>query len=120
MCPVADREAALALGATRWQVVRRAVVPGARAGIEAAVTLAVGRALGETIAVAMVIGNRHAIPHSLLSPGATLGSAIVNHFGEAVPGTRHQLDHRPRRGAAPATVLVNAGGPAPARAAVGR
>ena len=87
---LADREAARALGATRWQVVRRAVVPGARTGIEAAVTLAMGRALGETIAVAMVIGNRFALPHSLaatlFSPGATLGSAIINTFGEASPG----------------------------------
>jgi phosphate transport system permease protein len=82
----ADREAALALGATRWQVVRRAVLPAARPGIEAAVTLAVGRALGESIAVAMVIGNRPSIPHSLLDPGATLGSAIVNQFAEASPG----------------------------------
>lgn len=87
---VADREAAMALGATRWQVVRRAVIPGARSGIEAGVTLATGRALGETIAVAMVIGNRFALPHSvstaLLSPGATLGSAVINTFGEATPG----------------------------------
>jgi len=81
-----DREAARALGATRWQVVRTAVVPGARTGIEAAVFLAMGRALGETIAVAMVIGNNYALPHSLLAPGATLGSAIINNFGEASPG----------------------------------
>jgi phosphate transport system permease protein len=83
---VGDREAAMALGGTRWQVVRRAVIPAARPGIEAAVTLAVGRALGESIAVAMVIGNRPSIPHSLLDPGATLGSAIVNQFAEASPG----------------------------------
>ena len=82
-----DREAARALGATRWQVVRTAVIPGARTGIEAAVILAMGRALGETIAVAMVIGNNNALPHSLLAPGATLGSAIVNNFGEANPGS---------------------------------
>jgi phosphate transport system permease protein len=81
-----DREAARALGATRWQVVRTAVVPGARTGIEAAVILAMGRALGETIAVALVIGNNNALPHSLLAPGATLGSAIINSFGEANPG----------------------------------
>jgi phosphate transport system permease protein len=83
---VTDREAARALGGTRWQVVRRAVVPGARTGIEAAVTLAMGRALGESIAVAMVIGNAYAIPHSLLAPGATLGSAIINTFGGVTPG----------------------------------
>ena len=87
---VSEREAARALGATRWQVTKRAVIPGARSGIEAAVTLAMGRALGETIAVAMVIGNRFALPHTvsttLLSPGATLGSAVINTFGEAAPG----------------------------------
>jgi len=79
----ADREAARALGATRWQTVRRAVIPAARSGIEAAVILATGRALGETIAVAMVVGNRYAVPHSLLSPAATLGSAVINKFAEA-------------------------------------
>jgi len=84
--PIADREAALALGATRWQAVRRAVIPAARSGIQAAVTLAVGRAMGESIAVAMVIGNRPTLPTSLTAPGATLGSAIVNQFAEASPG----------------------------------
>jgi phosphate transport system permease protein len=84
--PVEDREAAMALGATRWQVVRRVVLPAARPGIGAAVTLALGRAMGEAIAVAMVIGNRPALPHSLIEPGATLGSAIVNQFAEAQPG----------------------------------
>jgi phosphate transport system permease protein len=83
---VTDREAALGLGGTRWQVIRTAVIPAARSGIAAAITLAVGRALGESIAVAMVIGNRPAVPHSLLAPGATLGSAIVNQFAEATPG----------------------------------
>jgi phosphate transport system permease protein len=83
---MADREAAMALGATRWQIVRQVVFPGARSGIAAALTLAVGRALGESIAVAMVIGNSPAVPHSLIAPGATLGSAIVNQFAEAAPG----------------------------------
>ena len=83
---LADREAAMALGATHWQVVREVVFPGARSGIAAALTLAVGRALGESIAVAMVIGNSPAVPHSLISTGATLGSAIVNQFAEAAPG----------------------------------
>jgi phosphate ABC transporter permease protein PstC/phosphate ABC transporter permease subunit PstA len=83
---VEDREAAMALGATRWQVVRHVVLPSARPGIGAAVTLAVGRALGEAIAVAMVIGNSPSLPHSLIGPGATLGSAIVNEFAEAEPG----------------------------------
>jgi phosphate transport system permease protein len=84
---MADREGGLALAATRWQVARKVVIPGARRGIRASVTLAMGRALGEAIAVAMVIGNNTAIPHSLLAPGATLGSAIVNSFSEANPGT---------------------------------
>jgi phosphate transport system permease protein len=83
---ITDREAALALGATRWQVVRKTVFPAARSGIAAALTLAVGRALGESIAVAMVIGNSPTVPHSLTAPGATLGSAIVNQFAEAEPG----------------------------------
>jgi len=84
--PVTDREAAMALGATRWQVVHKVVWPAARPGVAAAATLAVGRALGEAIAVSMVIGNQTEWPHSLLGPGATLGSAIVNQFAEAQPG----------------------------------
>ncbi|MGC8627498.1 MAG: phosphate ABC transporter permease subunit PstC [Acidimicrobiales bacterium] len=84
--PAEDREAALALGASRWQVVRRVSLPAARSGISAAVTLALGRALGEAIAVALVIGNAPVLPRSLSSPGATLGSAIVNQFAEAQPG----------------------------------
>ena len=83
---VEDREAAMALGETRWQVVRQVVLPAARPGIGAAVTLAIGRALGGAIAVAMVIGNSPSLPLSLMGPGATLGSAIVNEFAEAEPG----------------------------------
>jgi len=84
--PREDREGAMALGATRWQVVRRVVLPAARPGVKAAVTLALGRVLGEAIAVAMVIGNSPVWPRSLSGPGATLGSAIVNQFAEAQPG----------------------------------
>lgn len=84
---MADREGGMALAATRWQVARRVVIPGARRGIRASITLAMGRAMGEAIAVAMVIGNNTALPHSLLSPGSTLGSAIVNSFSEALPGS---------------------------------
>jgi phosphate transport system permease protein len=80
---VADREAALALGGTHWQVVRRAVIPGASSGIQAAITLAMGRALGEAIAVALVIGGGVNLPHSLLATGTTLGSAVVSFFSEA-------------------------------------
>ncbi len=85
---IADREAAIALGGTQWQVVRRAVIPGARTGIEAAVTLAMGRALGEAIAVSLVIGGGVNPPHSLLDTGTTLGSAIVNSFSEAIGNQR--------------------------------
>ncbi len=105
-----DREAALALGATRWQVVRNAVFPGARSGIRAAITLAFGRALGESIAVAMVIGNRPAVPHSLISPGATLGSAIVNQFAEASPGLGTSSVVALAAVLLVLTVLINAGG----------
>jgi phosphate transport system permease protein len=80
---VPEREAGMALGATPWRVVSSVVVPGSRSGIVAAVVLALGRAIGETIAVTLVIGNNYVIPHSLLAPGATLGSVIINQFGDA-------------------------------------
>jgi phosphate transport system permease protein len=85
----ADREAATALGATPWQITRKVVVPGANSGVLAAGTLALGRAVGETIAITLLIGNSNLITHpfSLLSPGATLGSVIVLNFGESQPGT---------------------------------
>ncbi|HLI74060.1 MAG TPA: phosphate ABC transporter permease subunit PstC [Acidimicrobiales bacterium] len=108
--PVADREAARALGGTKWQVVRSAVIPGGRTGIEAAVTLAMGRALGETIAVAMVIGNLYTAPHSLLAPGATLGSAIINTFAEATPGLDRSAVIALALVLLVITALVNAGG----------
>lgn len=84
-----DREAAVALGATPWQVIRKVVVPGANSGILAAATLALGRAVGETIAITLLIGNATRIGHpvSLLNPGATLGSIIVLNFGDSQPGT---------------------------------
>ncbi len=81
--PETEIEAAFALGATRWQVMRKVVVPGARSGIVGATTLATGRALGETIAVTMVIGNTPALAHSLFSTGATMASVIANEFTEA-------------------------------------
>jgi phosphate transport system permease protein len=73
----------MALGATRWQVLRKVVIPGARTGLLGGFTLATGRALGETVAVALVIGNTPFIAHSIKSPAATLPSLIVNNFGEA-------------------------------------
>ena len=81
--PLTLREAALALGATRWETVRIAVLPPARSGIVGATVLGLGRALGETMAVTMVIGNRPQIPHSLFSPAYTLASVIANEFSEA-------------------------------------
>ncbi len=82
--PNTQREAALALGATRWEAVVTAVVPYARSGIVGAVILGLGRALGETMAVTMVIGNRHEIAASLFAPGYTMAAAIANEFSEAV------------------------------------
>jgi phosphate transport system permease protein len=81
--PQTQREAALALGATRWEMVRIAVLPYGLSGVIGAIMLGLGRALGETIAVAMVIGNSPQISASLFAPSATLASAIANEFAEA-------------------------------------
>lgn len=81
--PQTQREAAWALGATRWQGFRMAVLPGARAGVFGACVLALGRALGETIAATMVIGNRPAVALSLFAPGYSISSVIANEFTEA-------------------------------------
>jgi len=81
--PTSQREAALAMGATRWEAVRSAVLPYGRAGLMGAVILGLGRALGETMAVTMVIGNRHDIGVSLLQPAYTMAAAIANEFSEA-------------------------------------
>ncbi len=81
--PDAQREAALGLGATRWETVRIAVVPYGRSGLIGAVLLGVGRALGETMAVTMVIGNRPEVSVSLFAPGYTMASVIANEFTEA-------------------------------------
>lgn len=82
--PNSQREAAMALGATRWEAVWSAVLPYARSGLVGAVILGLGRALGETMAVVMVIGNRHELSVSLLEPGYTMASVIANEFNEAV------------------------------------
>lgn len=82
--PNEQREAALAMGATRWEAVYTAVLPYGKAGLMGAVVLGLGRALGETMAVTMVIGNRHEIGLSLLQPGYTMAAAIANEFAEAV------------------------------------
>jgi phosphate transport system permease protein len=81
--PRAQREAALALGATKWEMIRDAVIPAAKSGIVGGIILGLGRALGETMAVTMVIGNRPEISASLLAPGYTMASLIANEFSEA-------------------------------------
>lgn len=80
--PGSQREAAFALGATRWETIRTAVLPFARTGIIAAVVLAMGRAIGETMAVTMVIGNVARISPSLFLPAETIPSVIANEFTE--------------------------------------
>jgi len=80
--PSSQREAAVALGATRWEMIRIAVLPYGRSGILGAVILGLGRAIGETMAVTMVIGNTPQISLSLLSPGYTMPSVIANEFAE--------------------------------------
>jgi len=82
--PRQQREAALALGATKWEMLRVAVLRNARTGILGAVILGLGRAFGETMAVTMVIGNNPAISKSLFAPGYTLASVVANEFAEAV------------------------------------
>jgi len=77
------RESTVALGATWWETIWHVVLPAARAGLFGATVLALGRALAETVAVAMVIGNRPEIPHSIFSPGYTLAAVIANEFVEA-------------------------------------
>jgi phosphate transport system permease protein len=81
--PNTQREAALALGATRWETTRMAVLRYGRSGLVGAVLLGLGRALGETMAVTMVIGNRPEIALSLFAPGYTMASVLANEFTEA-------------------------------------
>jgi phosphate transport system permease protein len=81
--PHSQREAVLALGATRWEMIRTGVLRNARIGIVGAIILGLGRALGETMAVTMVIGNTPEIHKSLLSNGASMASVIANEFAEA-------------------------------------
>jgi len=81
--PNSQREAMLALGATRWETIRRAVLPYCRSGLVAAAILGLGRALGETMAVTMVIGNGYFLTASLFAPGTTIASKIASEFSEA-------------------------------------
>ena len=82
--PAVLKEAAYGLGCTKWEVVRHVVLPYARTGVIGGVMLALGRALGETMAVTFVIGNAHRISASLLAPGTTISATIANEFTEAV------------------------------------
>lgn len=87
--PWSEKEAALALGATRWEMIKLAILPHARPGIVSASMLGLGRAIGETIAVTLVIGNAAVIGDSLFSQGYTLAAVIANEFGEASVGSTH-------------------------------
>ena len=87
--PDSYREAALALGANRWQTIRRVLLPAARNGLLAAVLLGVGRAVGETMAVLMATGHAVHIPHSLLDSVRTLTANIAAELGEAPAGSEH-------------------------------
>jgi phosphate transport system permease protein len=82
--PPVLKEAAYGLGCTTWEVVRNVVLPYARVGVIGGIMLALGRALGETMAVTFVIGNAHRISASLLAPGTTISATIANEFTEAV------------------------------------
>jgi phosphate transport system permease protein len=81
--PAAQREAAYGMGATRWEMIRSAVLPWSRGGITGAVMLGLGRAMGETIAVALVIGSSAQITFDLFAPGDAMAAVIANQFGEA-------------------------------------
>ena len=81
--PRSQREAALALGATRWEMISGAVIPYAKSGIIGGIVLGLGRALGETMAVTMLIGNQYQISASLFAPSYTMASLIANEFSEA-------------------------------------
>jgi phosphate transport system permease protein len=81
--PQSQREAVMALGATRWETLRIGILRNARVGIMGGIVLALGRAIGETMAVTMLIGNRPEIAKSLFAPGYTMASVIANEFSEA-------------------------------------
>ena len=88
--PADQKEAALALGATRWEMIRLAVLPYSRAGIMGAAMLGLGRAIGETIAVTLVVGNAPQIGKHLFDQGYTLAAVIANEFGEAASNPLHR------------------------------
>lgn len=84
LVPAELKQAALAMGCTKYEVIKSVILPYARSGIFAGILLALGRALGETMAVTMVIGNKNAIPTGIFSPASTMASVIANEFTEAV------------------------------------
>jgi phosphate ABC transporter permease protein PstC len=88
--PAENKEAALALGATRWEMIRMAVLPYSRAGITGGAMLGLGRAIGETIAVVLVIGNSPQLGHTIFQQGYTLAAVIANEFGEAASTPVHR------------------------------
>jgi len=87
--PPDHKEAALALGATRWEMIRTSILPYSRAGITGGAMLGLGRAIGETIAVTLVIGNAPTIGKQIFDQGYSLAAVIANEFGEAGPGSLH-------------------------------
>ena len=88
--PPDHKEAALALGATRWEMIRTAILPYSRSGISGAAMLGLGRAIGETIAVTIVIGNASKIGHQIFDQGYTLAAVMANEFGEAAIDPLHR------------------------------
>ena len=84
LVPSSQKEGSLALGATKWETIRSVILPSARSGITGAVMLALGRAIGETMAVVMVIGNDTHITASLLKPGYSMPALLANQFNESV------------------------------------
>jgi phosphate transport system permease protein len=86
-----DKNAAIAMGATRWETLRVAVFPRVRSGLVGAVMLGLGRAMGETIAVALVVGSSHQVTSHLFRSGDTMASVIAHNFGEAIDLPRSAL-----------------------------
>ena len=89
--PKSYRESTIAMGATRWQAIYKVVLPAALSGMMAAIMLGIGRAIGETMVVAMAAGNAAIIPKSLFSPVKALTAAIAGEMGETAPGSLHYL-----------------------------
>jgi phosphate transport system permease protein len=87
--PDSYREAAMALGANKWEIVYRVLFPAAKSGLMASCMLGLGRAIGETMAVLLATGNKNAIPGSLLDPVTTLTATIASEMGDAVSGSDH-------------------------------